>query len=487
MALPGSWVSEFLVRSRTVPLDVHCQNASLTVSDRKALRQTLSELQRIRNLSLPPLFSNSLDESSFINSILSQPAPLLEEFVAREMYNASDNLLISGNLFGSCAPKLRKLELQDCKIPVKFPMFASLTTFKLKYPLSAHDLDSRLPSLEFLVRTLDSLPLLQNLVLRNAYYHSLTTHDFDLVARLPNLRDLEVDDHFDWYEPLLVRLNYPATTRQKFAILDVHRGGNEEALRGILPILTRVGRLIAKRMPPGRCLELREVSMTTHVAVWERAGIVSHPPLEPPNRNGNLLALCAIWSALPLTRLESLHVLDQIAERTVWMYFGKQKLLKNIRIVQPEFITEVCFLEALRRGIPDKDFGLLTHAMYDKPTRLLFQSFENLILDGWLSHKVAFTHSTTAWLGACLRGRRKRRLALRHLSFLDVDVAWDTYFERELDSIIPVVQRVQWVEDSPHNEDLADHTGLTREEGTTESQEDDGSNDSDEGRRSLGL
>ncbi|KAG6916893.1 hypothetical protein DXG01_004802, partial [Tephrocybe rancida] len=427
------WIDELISRSRPALLDVHFEDGPPVKSATKALRKTLADTYRLGTLSLPPVRVKP-NRMNAIRSILSQPAPHLEKFVARA-HEKDHEPIISEKLFSSCAPRLTTLELQGCKLSLEPPLFAALTTLKLRHEyLPVHNMHSK---------------------------YILATSYYGITAHLPHLRHFEVDDAFDNYEALLPRLVYPKEAHQNFTLSCVHYDRKEKSVKRKLPNLQEVGRLIGERILPGWCMRIREELGTTHLAIWGRAGLVSNTPSEPPNleinlsrpfdppglpynyHSVNLSGLYAIWRVLPLAHLESLHV-TSVIDRAMWLKFGRKKLLKNIRLtVEPnQYHVEDEFLKALQSGIPDKDIASKRPVpVHPKQGRLPLASLRNLILDGWSSRSLGHKLTTTSFLHLCLREHRKRGVALRQLRLLNVCKGWDNDYDKVIDKLSAVVCR----------------------------------------------
>ncbi|KAG6916891.1 hypothetical protein DXG01_004800 [Tephrocybe rancida] len=360
--------------------------------------------------------------------------------------------------------------------PVKIQALQKiLTEHKLKTRsysryLSGESMGSKIFVLNDPILSLAAMHLLETLVLCNICKTGLPAglHS-NIIAELHNLPCFKVDNPFFVYEALLPCLVYPKTTRQRFILSSFQEDqtGQSEYLQSRLSDLQCIGHLIGRRIPLGRCIHISDDSETTHIAVWDRAGLVSCPPTGIPNLQFNLspppgaedfcfhhahkvACVSALWGALPLARLESLHIDSTTIDCMIWSNFGKKNLLKNIRLrigCSPR--TERNFIEELQSGIPDKDISNVLYA-HPKPSKLPFRALQNLILDGWTGDSLGYDFTSTSWLHLCLRERRKRGVALRQLRFLRTIKPRDNHFEEVFEKVLAVVPQVYWdVKDSP--------------------------------------
>ncbi|KAG6916892.1 hypothetical protein DXG01_004801 [Tephrocybe rancida] len=455
-----NWVAELLPRSRTALLDVQFEDGASTRSSVNELQNVLAEFHRFRSLSLSP-FKATQERVAAIKAVLSKPAPVLEAFIARrDVHELIIDSILPMNLFDGCAPRLRTLELEGCKISSKLPFFTGLTTFKLRYkPMAIYRPEySKIFDTNDLISALASMPLLETLVLCNPQDSGSTGFDSDGIAELPNLRCLEVENIYYEHESLLNRMAYPQNARQKFILTSVFNDGMVQQPQMWASCLHGLGQEISKHVLPGRCFRIWDELSSTHVAIWERGGHASCPPTELPNLQFTispphdpdslpypylpckLLCLCSIWDALSLALLESLHV-ESTINRALWLDFGGKKTLKNIRLkVGTRRTIDSNFVEAFQSGIPDNDIASERPA-HPKPSRIRFKSLDKLILDGWSSRYIGFGQSTISWLYPCLRERRKRGFGIKKLCFLHVGGSWDKSFEKLISS---VVSHVYW-------------------------------------------
>ncbi|TFK67221.1 hypothetical protein BDN72DRAFT_961199 [Pluteus cervinus] len=207
-------VELWLNRSNSHLLSVQLHHPSRT--SLPGLHTTLHELIRIRELHLS--LTASLWRAA--SSLLEGAAPVLESFFLESCEDDSDGsdgwdgdiFSLPANLFAGVAPNLVSVELTDCLVDLKLPIFQRLTSLTLMGPAADVELE-----LDAVIEALRAMPDLETLVLYLDWGwlepgEGLATPAPNSIATLPRLSKVTIKVDFEGNMYILSRLRFTPTT-----------------------------------------------------------------------------------------------------------------------------------------------------------------------------------------------------------------------------------------------------------------------------------
>ena len=209
------WTEEMLMRSKAAPLIIV---TPIFNSNQKSIISALSNISRIKALHLEPFISKVDWDILAVN--LMNPAPQLERFVLHGSYQnaaASNRSTLPYDLFSGDAPRLRELELRNCKVPWTSPVLWTLTSLKVSYRHRVTGEGTGGLGLDQVISALRCIPCLEDLSLQHALptlraEDSINFSPGSATIPLPCLKSIHLEDNLQACTYLLNQLPYPATT-----------------------------------------------------------------------------------------------------------------------------------------------------------------------------------------------------------------------------------------------------------------------------------
>lgn len=218
------WMKEVLQRSRSAPLFVSAHTDSRPGGRKsQSLKVVMESLARIRDLRLtgaPDILERAL-------SVWRGPAPLLEnvsltvptDLGLSRQFSPRLDLFLNGQ-----AERLQRLEMQEYPFPwnivSSFPL--------LKHLIVSHQLDDAVPTMTDMLNTLERLPLLEELELRDILPPCLEATNYlpgvTRVIALPRLRSVKLSARTQDCTNLLIHLSVHPD-----AVFSIHCRGREGA------------------------------------------------------------------------------------------------------------------------------------------------------------------------------------------------------------------------------------------------------------------
>uniref|UniRef100_A0A0W0FTK9 F-box domain-containing protein n=1 Tax=Moniliophthora roreri TaxID=221103 RepID=A0A0W0FTK9_MONRR len=306
-----------LERSKTAVLDAKIPRFHYHRQDmewRHLLTTIQHQLSRIGHLHVGPDHTNLNRE--FVSGLV-EPAPSLRSL---EVTNFTE-LDLPSNFLAGTAPLLTQLRLDLTYLPWDSPLLHALTFLELR-----GDGVTNIPTEKQFVGALQSMPLLEILILKQMFPNSIT--DTNTIP-LPHLRELQLtaeSENIDRCNGVIGHLSFPKTTMLK---IDYYTESDDAGVFN--PLLSHLSRIFSTKESPvesprtirALSLVVNEFSEYTTISLnaWNVSGISFEdsdtlPPCilslqlewDRPRSNHSSDDLKAVLVSFPLTTIETLGI-----------------------------------------------------------------------------------------------------------------------------------------------------------------------------------
>ncbi|KAG6914009.1 hypothetical protein DXG01_002927, partial [Tephrocybe rancida] len=376
-------IKTLITRSCTVPLSVDTY-----IRRRRSLgglSLILGEIHRVRELTINDSSTYGRKVQELISGLTS-PAPLLESFsIRREVSHSSSNTSPPDRLFADVAPRLKKIYLQKCILPLDVSLlFSSLKILSLDSTCAPAGFYSDGLSSDRLLDILEFAPNLTHLTLDNAFTPAPPDQQWQAV-NLSRLEELEITASIPCLIEALTRITHPTATHvEAYESFLAHPGPNR------LENIRTMGTLIAARVSTVRTVRTN-VSFETYSVTFSGYVNYAHVPHRP---NAFKIKLCysdeedilppALFTNIPMSKLEylsisGLPVLGPVCRRA----FGDLPNLKVIHILR-----DACLIVGLSaRDEAPEESTLPPAGSNDDEEKLSFRSLHTLTIQKWTLHE----------------------------------------------------------------------------------------------------
>ncbi|KAG6877537.1 hypothetical protein C0993_006230 [Termitomyces sp. T159_Od127] len=405
------WLDIVFRRSGTSSLYVH---QDLQRKNSKGLRQALSEIKRVRELTFFAYYTTQWEK--ILEALVKlQPGvpPLLESFNAHwEVYDGNVQTLPE-NLFTSTPPRLKSLALTGCMIGNNASLLPNLTSLDLGQTLY---LQESLPvSLAQLIGILEQAPKLENLKLHHACQKDDGVDDIITRSRIKTVT-LSCLRHIDlaglMCNDILSQIAHPTPLAHIVLHLQI------DASSEIVCYMHKLCPTLVTRIRPVHHLQVLLAHETTfEYQCWGQENLSIHSvPSVKPDLNLTLLTDIKQVDRSFMEEtilLASLQVLDIAVYHTsitegFWLAF---KDLENLTTIRVRNLAVATFIQALKKMSYmkiDANAKLPSSRYRTKPS---FKSLRILIIQEWL-----FDSTTMDKLLKCLAARRRCGARLQQLN-----------------------------------------------------------------------
>ncbi|RDB15006.1 hypothetical protein Hypma_005510 [Hypsizygus marmoreus] len=452
-------VAVYLERSGSATLAIEgelCFDCDAHAMERSpALHAVFADTLRIRHISLTqPNFFITCDGKFF--ETFNKPAPMLESLTLINHSNRSSPKIPENIFLGQC-PRLRSLALQTLLFSWDSHIFRGLTSLEITRHPNSHR-----SSITQVMSALESMPNLGKLHLDSVLvllpYNTMLSPPAQGL-HLPRLKYLHMSADIISCVYFVKYLTTPMAVIK----LECKRpsgvvfNASVAATKHLWPSLSYGACSI-------RCLSMKEsIKGLTQFRAWTSPGTCTVEPRSEPLFDIQLVNLeCtresaqAIWSALHLQELETLHITSEFLGSDQWQkHWSRLRVLRNLRIEVEgpgRGLVPKAFLEVLRHGIPGERNG---------PGPLRFQALRAIALVGddttsyyrgqffKDSDQGAERRQCFEQLMSCIHDRSKRGVAIREIYITDFNMEMG-----QLDELKRVVNKVHWaIEESESESD----------------------------------
>ncbi|GLB40950.1 hypothetical protein LshimejAT787_0901650 [Lyophyllum shimeji] len=434
-----SLAAEMVQRSRMAPLTVFAtlgdgygkrvarQSEGLAVQ--AVLRQILSQMSRVKELSLKTSASWASDMLTELIALMDGPAPLLENLsiscLGRDDANRLSDSLVAG------LPRLVHLDLSGCGMTWHGVVLRNLTSLKISniprtmYP-SVHQLLtalSQMPSLEVLQFHSDFSPADAAHIPRETAVHLPCLHSFDIQCELSDCAALL--DHVTYSKKARVLINCQNT----------HPNPANDVL-----LIHNLAEKLARGME-GQIKLLRLASRS--VKCWRsiRTSTANRRAIPPTLSVSFSLELVGEFvKSLPLDDLVSLMVVGDQLDSAMWTKLGNINRLTRLEIGWGE--NDVAVLNTLSHGIPRGGEESTTSGQPGPTPTPQLKALRSLMITGWMFDADFEDSSMTVAekLSDCLEARSEAGLKLRFLEIKGCRHVTD----EDIECLEASVERLSW-------------------------------------------
>jgi hypothetical protein len=264
-SISSAGAAEILDRAKSAPLYLKANLSSSHRREkfdafRKELQTRVPDICHLRISASPYLLNSTLEG-------LISPAPSLDHLSLSScrghgrsrMRMDNDRSYIPDTLFDSSTPRLSYLELCDCNISWRSPLFKGLKHLKILTPSA-----SARPGLAVWLSALDEMPQLTTLTLHLASPISPRfPFDVERTAMLPSLTRLELFASPEDCALALAHLDLPALASVSLTVQLLHTSGVKKLLPFVIPHAHGLQDTL-----PLQCVLIRSISNHADILAW---------------------------------------------------------------------------------------------------------------------------------------------------------------------------------------------------------------------------
>ncbi|KAF8066615.1 hypothetical protein FPV67DRAFT_1495705 [Lyophyllum atratum] len=369
------WAKEMMARSKMSPLTITVMCGYYTRRSTAAVRAALSQLSRIRKLSLYESHGAPRPFSDFAK-FLDSPAPLLETLeicITSARGKASAEYTLPEELFSGVSPRLARLGIRDCGLNWGAPIFANLVSLKVANYLP----NTSRPLVNQFFSALSTMSRLEKL----DFDSDFASASGELIspaatANLPRLVQLSVRSRLVNCVSLMDHITYPSSAH---VTVECHLSdGSATSFSLVRRLADTLGRRIGG---PVRCVSFD----SDRIRAWTSSGINPRLDSEIPQFDfcftlhempnfGRPEIATEVFQLLPLEFVESLTVVDLDLSKTAWVnLFGGLTQLKEVEVGH----YQSGFLGAFSSGTSDP------HEPCDQASEVQFKALKKLTIRFW--------------------------------------------------------------------------------------------------------
>lgn len=417
-----NWVGLFLGRSRMAPLTL---SATITPESQDIVRATLTNMGRMRRLSLSSKFGMSESSFELLDILETRPAPLLETFEMNYTPTISGRLL--ARLFAGHSPSLRNLTFFCCDFSWDLAPLKSLVHLEIRH---------RCPSLFQLASILRNTPNVEYLTVMGVLPPSPLDVDIGSLINLPHLSVIKLGGGVRQCTKLLEQISYPATS-----LISIHSFGHSEhtltSLTGVMGCVFNSPRVIGSRPPIRHLRVISSLPRGALIAIeaWHDPGIYErpvNPQIQLSILTGAKDLNGAFWNALVLEDLVCLDTVGIDSPKSFWMgiciRLERLKILKVMTCTNIGFTNLLELLSSVRPGMQEKT--------------LYFPALRGLLIAGWdfAMYQDDKVSEPLGQLIGCLKTRRDLGAGIERI---DIEDCYDV-LESGVQELAKLVPHVAW-------------------------------------------